>query len=125
VNVVVRRLSVAGASSAAKAPCSARAEEDGEARREAAERGRRREAGEAGDEDASAAEEIAEAPAEQQQAAERQRVRGDDPLARLVREAQRLLGGGQRDVHDRRVEHDQDLRHADEGEDQAADSTAG
>ena len=57
-----------------------------EALREAAERARDGEAAEADDERALAPEEVADAPAEQQQAAERQRVRGDDPLALVVGE---------------------------------------
>ena len=55
--------------------------------------------------------------AEQQQAAERERVGGDDPLAVAVGEVQRLLRGRQRDVHDRRVEDDHQLRDAEDGED--------
>ena len=56
-------------------------------------------------------------PAEQQQAAERERVGRDDPLARAVGEAQRVLRGGQRDVHDGGVEHDHQLRDAEDRED--------
>src|SRR5919106_1545391 len=48
----------------------------------------------------------AEAPGEQQQAAERDQVRVHDPGQVALREAQILLDRGQRDVHDRRVDHD-------------------
>ena len=64
-----------------------------------------------------AAEQVAEPAAEQQQAAERERVRGDDPLALVVAEAEVLLGRGQRDVHDGRVEHDHQLSDAEDRED--------
>ena len=60
--------------------------------------------------------EVGEAAAEQQQAAEGERVGGDDPLAVAVGEAEVGLGGGQRDVHDRRVEHDHQLGEGDDGE---------
>ena len=58
--------------------------------------------------------------AEQQQAAERQRVGGDDPLAVVVGEAEVGLRRRQRDVHDRRVEHDHQLGEAEHGEDPAS-----
>ena len=69
---------------------------------------------------ALAAEEVAEAAAEQQQAAERERVGGDDPLAGVVGEAEVVLRDGQRDVHDRRVEHDHQLGDAEQREDPAS-----
>ena len=100
-------------------------DEDLEALGETAECGCDGEPGEAGDEDALAAEEVAEAAAEQQQAAERQRVRGDDPLAGVVGEAQVRLGRGKRDVHDRHVEHDHQLRKANQREDEPAASAVG
>ena len=74
---------------------------------------------------ALAAEEVAEAAAEQQQAAEGQGVGGDDPLAAVVGEAERLLGGRQRDVHDRRVEDDHQLGDAEDGEDGPAAGVMG
>ena len=121
MNVVVSSDSAAGASSAPNTPCSARAATStpklSAAPPSAEAHG---EAGEADDEGALAAEEVAEAAAEQQQAAEGERVGGDDPLAVVVGEAEVLLRGGQRDVHDRRVEHDHQLRDADEREDQPA-----
>ena len=69
---------------------------------------------------ALAAEEVGDPAAEQQQAAEGERVGGDDPLPVVVGEAERLLGGGQRDVHDGRVEHDHQLGDAEDGEDRPA-----
>jgi hypothetical protein len=96
------------------------ADEDGEARSEAADRGGDGEPGQPSDEHPLAAEDITQPPAQQEQAAKRQCVGGDDPLARLVGEAQALLGGRKRNVHDRRVEHDHQLRDADDREDQPA-----
>jgi hypothetical protein len=93
-------------------------DEDAEALGKTAERGRRGESDEPGDEHAPVADQVAEAAAEQQQAAERQGVRRDDPLPRVVGEAQGLLGRGKGDVHDRHVEHDHQLREADKREDQ-------
>src|ERR1700756_3253968 len=52
------------------------------------------------------AEATAEPAEEQQQAAERQRVRRHDPLPVHVAEAQVSLGRRQRDVHDRGVKDD-------------------
>ena len=43
-----------------------------------------------------------------------------DPLAVVVGEAEVLLGGRERDVHDRRVEHDHQLGDANDDEDQPA-----
>jgi hypothetical protein len=58
----------------------------------------------AGQERHLAAEQVGEAVAEQQQAAERQRVRGDHLLPVGGGEMQRLLRRRQRDVHDRDTE---------------------
>ena len=96
------------------------ADEDAEALRGAADRRGDGEAEQAGDEHALAAEEVAEATAEQQQAAEGQGVGGDDPLAAVVGEAERVLGGRQGDVHDRRVEDDHELGDGEHGEDDPA-----
>ena len=121
VKVVASRDSAAGASIAANTPWSgAGADEQLEALRGAAERGCTGEAEQAGDERPLAAEEVGDPAAEQQQAAERERVGGDDPLALVVGEAEVLLGGGERDVDDRHVEHDQQLGDADDREDQPA-----
>ncbi len=82
VKVVVSSDSAAGASSAPNAPCTARAATSIPKRlRGAADRGGDREADQAGDERPLAAEQVADPAAEQQQAAERERVGGDDPLA--------------------------------------------
>ena len=96
-----------------------------EALRGAADGGRGGEAEQADDERPLAAEEVAELAAEQQQAAEGQRVGRDDPLARAVGEVQRLLGRRQRDVHDGRVEHDHQLGDAEDGEDRPAPGVGG
>jgi hypothetical protein len=98
----------------------ARGGEQPERGRGAAGGGRHREADQAADEGPLAAEQITELAAQQQQGAERQRVRGDDPLPRVVGEAEVGLGAGERDVHDRRVEHDHQLRDGDDPEDQPA-----
>jgi hypothetical protein len=74
----------------------------------------------AADEGPFAPEQIAEAAAEEEQRAERQRVGGDDPLARVVAEAEVLLRARQRDVDDGRVEDDHQLRHGDHREDDPA-----
>ena len=60
---------------------------------------------------------VADAPAEQQEAAEGQGVGGDHPLPIGVREAEGVLRRGQGDDHDRRVEHDHELRPGDDDED--------
>ena len=121
VKVVVSTASAVGASSAPNAPCSARAPTSSSKRAGgAAERGGDGEADEADDEGALAAEQVGEAAAEQQQAAEGERVGGDDPLAVAVGEAEVGLGGRQRDVHDGRVEHDHELGEPDDGEGQPA-----
>ena len=74
------------------------------------------EADETDDEGALAAPEVGEAAAEQQQAAEGERVGGDDPLALAVGEAEVGLRGGEGDVHDGGVEHHHQLGEADDGE---------
>jgi len=48
----------------------------------------------------------------QEQAAERQRVRRDDPLATVGREAKSALRRRQRDLDNRHVERDHQLHHA-------------
>ena len=53
------------------------------------------------EEDPPLADEVAEPPGEQQQAAERDQVRVDDPGEVALREAEVVLDRGQRDVHDR------------------------
>ena len=63
-----------------------------------------------------ATEQVAELAAQEQEAPEGEGVGGDDPLAVVGREVKGLLCRRQRDVNDRRVEHDHQLRHAQEGE---------
>ena len=62
-----------------------------------------------GEERTSTAEQVAGAGAEQQQAAEGQGVRVDDPRQAGGREAEGDLDVGEGDVHDGRVEHDHEL----------------
>ncbi len=98
----------------------ARGDEHAEGPGGTADRGGDGEAEQAADERPLAPEQVAEPAAEQQQRAERQRVGGDDPLARVVGEAEVLLRAGQGDVHDRRVQHDHQLRDGDHREDEPA-----
>ncbi len=121
VKVVVSSERIAGASSAANRPCTARAAISMPTFTDGAADGRGdREAAGADDEHPLAADDVGDAPAEQQQRPERQRVGGDDPLAGAVGEAEIGLRGRQRDVHDGRVEHDHELRDAEDGEDPPA-----
>ena len=76
--------------------------------------GNQKEADQAADEGPLAAEEVTELAADEQQAAERKGIRRDDPLAAIGREAEIGLRGGQRDVHDGRVEHHHELGDAEE-----------
>jgi hypothetical protein len=73
-----------------------------------------------GDEQATAAQQIRGAAAQHQETAEDQRVGVDDPLQVVGGEVQAALDRGQRDVHDRVVEHDHELGHARDHEDQPA-----
>jgi hypothetical protein len=77
-----------------------------------------REQAEAGEEDAAAAEEVARPAAEQQEAAERERVGVDDPLEAVDREPEIGLDRGKRDVHDRDVEDHHELCDGEDGEDE-------
>jgi len=70
----------------------------------------------AGHEHAPAAEQIGGAPAEHEQAAEGQCVGVDDPLEAGRGEAEAVADLRQRDVHDRDVEDDHELRKADDDE---------
>ena len=88
----------------------ARRDQDAEGLRGAAECRRDREPEQADHERPLAPEQVRDAPAEEQEAPERERVRRDDPLAVLVGETQVLLRRRQRDVHDRRVEDHHQLR---------------
>ena len=78
--------------------------------RQPADRRDDRKATQSGDERPFAPEQITELAAQQQQAAERQRVGGDDPLPVSRGEMKGLLRGGQRNVDDRRVQHHHQLR---------------
>ena len=59
---------------------------------------------------------VGDAPTDQEQAGERQRVGGDHPLALGVAEAQVVLGGGEGDVDDGGVECGEQLSHRDDAE---------
>jgi hypothetical protein len=61
-------------------------------------------------------EQVRRAPAEQEEAGERDRVGVDDPLQVDDREAEVIADRRQRDVHDRHVEDDHELREAAEDE---------
>ena len=74
------------------------------------------EEGEPRHEEAAATEQVGEPPAEQERAAEEDGVRRDDPLQARLREVEVALDRGQRDVHDRDVEDDHELRGDDESE---------
>src|SRR5439155_12129738 len=65
-------------------------------------------------EDAAPAEQVGRAAAEQQEAAERDDVGVDDPGEVLLGEVEALPDAGQSDVDDRRVEHDDELRNAEQ-----------
>ena len=108
--VTVSSASAAGESSAAPTPWTARAAISalGRGHEAAGQRGDA-EQREAGQEEPAAAEQVARPPAEQQQAAERERVAVDDPLQAVGGEPEVGLDRGQRDVHDRDVEDDHEL----------------
>ena len=76
--------------------------------------------GEPAEEETLPAEEVSGAPAEQQEATEEERVDVHDPLETRGREMKPTLDRRQRDVDDRRVEHDHELRNADQNEDEPA-----
>ena len=116
----------AGASSAPNAPCRrAGGEQQRLGLRGAAEAGGHREADEADEERALAADVVGDAATEQQQAAERERVGRDGPRDVLRRDAEVLGGGRQGDVHDGGVEHDHQLGDRDDAEDQPAATVGG
>ena len=116
--VVVSSASVDGAAIAAPMPCScAGAEQPCLRLREAAEQGGADEQAEPGDEDAAPAEQVAQACAEQQQAAEGQRVGVLHPGQPGGREAEIGVDLGKGGDDDRRVEHDHQLDGEDDRED--------
>jgi len=69
-----------------------------------------------GHEDAPSAEQITRAPTEQQESAKRERVPADHPFQGTRREAEGLLDGRERYVHDRHVQHNHQVRDAEYGE---------
>ena len=73
----------------------------------------------AGHEHPAAAVDVAEPAAEQKEAAEGERVRGDDPLEAGAAEPERPLDVRQGNVHDRGVEHDHELGGRDHDQRQA------
>jgi hypothetical protein len=72
-----------------------------------------------------AAEEVPESPGEEQEASERDEEGVDDPGEVALGEMELALDLGQGDVHDRRVEHDHELREADDDERQPATAVRG
>ncbi len=94
---------------AARALHGARREYPPLAGREAAGERSQREHEDAGHEHAAAAVDVAEPSAQQQQAAEGERVRRDHPLEAGPAEAERPLHVRQGDVHDGGVQHDHEL----------------
>ena len=109
--VVVTIDSAAGERIAAPRPCTARAATSQPwALREAAGQRGGGEEDEAGHEHAPAAEQVGQAPAQQQEAAEGERVGVDDPGEVLLGEVEVAAHRGQGDVDDRRVEDDDELR---------------
>ena len=110
--VVVMIASAAGETIAAPSPWIARAldQPDRGLREPAPERGEREEH-EADHEHAPAPEPVGEPPAQQQEAAEGERVSVDDPREVRPREVQVGPDRRQRDVHDRGVDDDHELRH--------------
>jgi hypothetical protein len=79
----------------------------------------------AGEEDALAADEVAEAAGHEQEAAERDQVRVDHPGQVRLGEVQVALDGRQRDVHDGRVERVHELSEADHDEGDPASKVSG
>ena len=114
-NPVVIRDRADGATSAAPAPCTTReAHQQHRVVRQAAGQRRGREDRQPDHEHAPAAERVRGAAAEDQQAAERDRVSGHDPLHRRGREAELALDRRERHVDDAEVQDDHERR----GEDQ-------
>jgi hypothetical protein len=105
-----RRGGQQGTESALEGP---RDDQDHERLRRSGDGRRYRESDETADERPLPPEQVGYLAAQQQQAAEGQRVRGDDPLPVVVGEAEFALGGRQGDIHDRRVQHHHQLGHRD------------
>ena len=112
-NVVDRIDSAAGVMIAAPSPWKARAPiSDGSRPGEAGEQRGHGEHDDADEEDAAAPQHVGGPPAEQQEAAEHERVGADHPLQVLLGEPEVDLDGRQRDVHDRDVEDHHELHDA-------------
>ena len=90
----------------------------------ARERGER-EQGDAGEEESPVAEEVAEPPPEEQEAAVREQVRVDDPRQRALGEAEILPDRRQRHVHDRHVENDHQAAQAEDVQGEPAGAVIG
>jgi hypothetical protein len=103
-----------GEQSAEDALEGAGGEEHAEVDGGAAERGGQGEADQADHEGALAAPQVTDPSAQQQQTAESEAVGGDHPLPVAVGDVQIRLGVRQRDVHDRRVQHDHQLGYRDD-----------
>ena len=88
--------------------------------REAADERGRREERDPRQEQAAVAEEVAEPPAQQQEAAERQQVGVHDPRERRLGEPEILADRGKRDADDRHVEDDHQVAQAQDEERQPA-----
>ena len=84
-----------------------------------------REDGEAGEEDAALADQVAEAARQQQQSTEGDQVGVDDPGEVALAEAEVVLDRGQRDVHDRGIQHDHQHAHAQHHEGDPARAVCG
>ena len=113
--VVVRIDSAAGEMTAAPRPCRARAPiREGALHASPATSEPAAKSDEPEEEDAPAAEQVGGAPAEQQEATERECVGADHPLQVLLREAEVELDRGKSDVDDCDVEHDHELDDAEE-----------
>ena len=117
VNVTVTMDSEAGAIRAAKrALQGAGGEQQLLVGRETTDRGRTGEAEQADDEGALAAGVVGDPATQQQQRAEGQGVRRDHPLPVGVADVEVRLGRRERDVHDRGVEDDHQLRGREDGQ---------
>jgi AcrR family transcriptional regulator len=116
LNVVVTMLSAAGETNAAPRPCSARGDEPELALGQSAEQRGAGEEDHPRDEEPAAAQQVGQAAAQQQEAAEDQGVGVDDPRQVVLLEVQVAADRGQRDVDDRGVEDDDELRAGQEGE---------
>ncbi|WUM18209.1 hypothetical protein OG598_10330 [Micromonospora sp. NBC_00330] len=100
-----------GEQRAAQALHGARGDQQAGRGSESGEQGHRPEQHQTDDEDPAGAEQVCGATAEQQETTEEQGVRADHPLQVVSGEAQIGLDVGQRHVHDRHVEDDDELRY--------------